>query len=169
VIRDPQIHLADLSRHRLVVGAIARVAGPAGRRLAALVAEMLGHLDLEPGLENGAHQIRQKTASPVSATPSSRARDELLSPLAHRPRRVNPQTTNAYDPYGQIAPPGGVATVAGSGERSFDVTVYRIVTQYGIQIRQDSFFSRYVPVANTRVYGPGTHPPRPYIVIPNTT
>jgi hypothetical protein len=82
---------------------------------------------------------------------------------------TNPKTTFAYDPSGQIAPSGGVTTIAGSGERGFDVTVTRTVEENGRTIRNDSFFSRYVPVGNTIVYGPGTNPPRPYIVIPAQT
>ena len=99
-------------------------------------------------------------------TPQGRKVEAQTSPQTDW---TNPQTTTAYDPTGQIAGPGQVVTVPGSGERGFDVTVYRIVTQYGIQIRQDSFFSRYVPVGDTRVYGAGTNPPRPYNVIPAAT
>jgi hypothetical protein len=40
------------------------------------------------------------------------------------------------------------------------------VTENGNVIRKDSFFSRYVPVGNTIVYGAGRKPPPPYIVIP---
>jgi vancomycin resistance protein YoaR len=79
---------------------------------------------------------------------------------------TDPRTTAAYDPTGAIAKPGQVVTESGSGERGFDVTVYRTVTEDGQVIRKDSFFSRYVPVGNTIVYGPGRKPPPPYIVIP---
>jgi vancomycin resistance protein YoaR len=79
---------------------------------------------------------------------------------------TSPHDENAYDPYGVIAKPGQTVTETGSGERGFDVTVTRTVTQDGVPIRQDSFFSRYVPVGNTIVYGKGTTPPRPYIVLP---
>jgi vancomycin resistance protein YoaR len=79
---------------------------------------------------------------------------------------TEPGTTYAYDPTGAIARPGQVVTEPGSGERGFDVTVHRTVTENGAVVRRDSFFSRYVPVGNTIVYGAGRKPPPPYIVIP---
>jgi hypothetical protein len=87
VARDPQIDLADLGRHRLVVGAVARVADTTRRRLATLIAQMLGHLELESGLKNVAHQIGQKAAlaSQRNAVLTS-ARDQPLGPLTHRLR-----------------------------------------------------------------------------------
>jgi hypothetical protein len=87
IARDPQLHLADLGPHRLVVGAVAGVTDPAGRRLATLVPEMLGHLHLEPGLKDVAHQIGQQAAfaGQRDAVLTS-ARDQLLGPLAHRRR-----------------------------------------------------------------------------------
>src|SRR5205823_14328553 len=40
---------------------------------------------------------------------------------------TSPKTGYAYDPTGQVAPPGRSVTVAGSGDRGFDITVYRNV------------------------------------------
>jgi vancomycin resistance protein YoaR len=98
-------------------------------------------------------------------TPQGRKIESVTSPQTNW---RDPTTGNAYDPSGQIARPGQVVTMPGSGERGFDVTVSRTVTQNGDVIRKDSFFSRYVPVGNTIVYGPGRKPPPPYIVIPAT-
>ncbi len=96
-------------------------------------------------------------------TPQDRKVASETSPQANW---TAPRTTYAYDPTGAIARPGQVVTEPGSGERGFDVTVHRTVTEGGKVIRKDSFFSRYVPVGNTIVYGPGRKPPPPYIVIP---
>ena len=51
---------------------------------------MLGHLDLEPGLQNVAHQIRQQAAlTGERDAVLTRLSDQLLGPLTHRPRRTN--------------------------------------------------------------------------------
>ena len=34
--------------------------------------------------------------------------------------------------------------------------------------REDEFFTRYTPENPTTVYGPGGHPPGPYIVLPTS-
>jgi len=80
---------------------------------------------------------------------------------------TNPKTGYAYDPTGQVAAPGRRVTMAGSGERGFDVTVYRKVYEHGKLRLDNTFFSRYIPVGSTVVYGPGAKPPRPYIVLPS--
>ena len=56
----------------------------------------------------------------------------------------------------------------GSHQRGFDVTVDRTVTKNGEVLRRDSFLSRYIPVGDTAVYGPGRKIPGPYFVIPTT-
>jgi vancomycin resistance protein YoaR len=75
-----------------------------------------------------------------------------------------PQTSYAYDP---AAPRGSVTTVGGSHEQGFDITVYRKVLEHGKVIRKDSFTSSYIAVGDTKVYGPGTHPPRIDFVLPS--
>jgi vancomycin resistance protein YoaR len=76
---------------------------------------------------------------------------------------TDPKLAYALDP---SAPRGSVRTVAGSGERGFDVDVSRTVTQDGKTIREDSFHSHYIPVGDTAIYGPGRSIPGPYFVIP---
>lgn len=49
---------------------------------------MLGHLDLEAGLQHMPHQIRQQPTLTGQRDPVlTSTRHKLLSPLAHRPRR----------------------------------------------------------------------------------
>jgi vancomycin resistance protein YoaR len=76
----------------------------------------------------------------------------------------DPKMQYAIDP---TAAPGSVSVVAGGG-RGFDVTVHRKVFEHGKLIRQDDFFTRYTPENPTTVYGPGGHPPGPYIVLPTS-
>jgi vancomycin resistance protein YoaR len=75
-----------------------------------------------------------------------------------------PQPSYAYDP---SAPEGSVRTVAGSQQQGFDITVYRKVYEHGKVIRRDSFTSNYVAVGDTKIYGPGTDPPRIDFVLPS--
>jgi vancomycin resistance protein YoaR len=77
----------------------------------------------------------------------------------------DPTKTYALDP---AAPAGSVRLVTGSHAQGFDVTVYRTVVQRGKTIRKDSFASRYIPVGDTEIYGPGQSIPGPYFVIPTT-
>jgi vancomycin resistance protein YoaR len=76
----------------------------------------------------------------------------------------SPQTSYAYDP---AAPRGSVRTVSGSHEQGFDITVFRKVYERGKVIRKDSFTSSYIAVGDTKIYGPGTHPPRVDFVLPS--
>ncbi len=85
VTRHPQADLADLGLDRVGRRPVARVRRPAALTGVTLIAQMLGHLDLETGLEHLAHQPRQQT--PVAgqlhalvAGPSN----QQLSPVAHR-------------------------------------------------------------------------------------
>lgn len=75
VARDPQLDLADLGRHRLVIGAVTPATRPTA--LGALmrpVTEVLGHLDSSPVCNTCRIRSVSSPPSPVSATPSSRAR-----------------------------------------------------------------------------------------------
>jgi vancomycin resistance protein YoaR len=76
----------------------------------------------------------------------------------------SPQTSYAYDP---AAPRGSIRTVAGSHAQGFDITVFRNVYERGKLIRKDSFTSSYIAVGDTKIYGPGTHPPRVDFVVPS--
>ena len=77
----------------------------------------------------------------------------------------DPTKTYALDP---AAPAGSVRLVTGSHAQGFDVTVHRTVVERGKTIRKDSFASRYIPVGDTAIYGPGRTIPGPYFVIPTT-
>jgi hypothetical protein len=61
VPRHPQVDLADLGLDRLGVMPVAAVARPSTRRIVAFVAEMIGHLDLQAGLQNLAHERGEQT------------------------------------------------------------------------------------------------------------
>ena len=77
---------------------------------------------------------------------------------------TQPQLQYAIDP---SAPPGSVRTAAGGGP-GFDVNVHRKVFQDGKLLREDDFFTRYVPQNPTAIYGPGKTPPGPYFYLPSS-
>ena len=77
-----------------------------------------------------------------------------------------PTVTYALDP---AAPAGSVRVERGDHQAGFDVTVSRTVKGAdGRVIREDAFTSRYIPVGDTWVYGPGRKIPGSYFVIPST-
>ena len=57
-------------------------------------------------------------------------------------------------------------TSSGDYQSGFDVTVSRTVYEHGDVLRKDAFPSRYIPVGPTRIYGPGTNPPRVDFTLP---
>jgi vancomycin resistance protein YoaR len=77
----------------------------------------------------------------------------------------SPQLTYALDP---AAPRGSMRMERGDHQSGFDITVYRTVTKGGETLLRDAFTSRYIPVGDTAVYGPGRTIPGPYFVIPTT-
>ena len=77
---------------------------------------------------------------------------------------TKPKMQYAIDP---TATPHSVTVVAGGGP-GFDVNVHRKVYEHRKLIREDDFFTRYTPENPTTVYGPGGHPPGPYIVLPTS-
>ncbi len=77
---------------------------------------------------------------------------------------TQPKLQYAIDP---SAPPNSVRTAAGGGP-GFDVNVHRKVFQDGKLLRQDDFFTRYVPQNPTAIYGPGKTPPGPYFYLPSS-
>jgi vancomycin resistance protein YoaR len=77
---------------------------------------------------------------------------------------TQPRLQYAIDP---SAPRGSVRTAAGGGP-GFDVNVHRKVFQNGKLLRQDDFFTRYVPQNPTAIYGPGKTPPGPYFYLPSS-
>jgi vancomycin resistance protein YoaR len=82
------------------------------------------------------------------------------------------ETTNYTQPTLQYAvdpsaPPNSVRTAAGGGP-GFDVSVHRKVFERGKLIREDDFFTRYVPQNPTAIYGPGRTPPGPFFYLPTS-
>lgn len=77
---------------------------------------------------------------------------------------TQPKLQYAIDP---SAPPRSVRTAAGGGP-GFDVNVHRKVFQKGKLLREDNFFTRYVPQNPTAIYGPGRTPPGPYFTLPSS-
>jgi vancomycin resistance protein YoaR len=77
---------------------------------------------------------------------------------------TQPRLQYAVDPG---APPNSVRTAAGGGP-GFDVTVHRTVYQKGKVLREDDFFTRYVPQNPTAIYGPGRKPPGDFFYLPTS-
>jgi vancomycin resistance protein YoaR len=77
---------------------------------------------------------------------------------------TQPTLQYAVDP---SAPPNSVRTAAGGGP-GFDVNVHRKVYERRKLIREDDFFTRYVPQNPTAIYGPGRKPPGPYVYLPTS-
>jgi len=77
---------------------------------------------------------------------------------------TQPQLQYAVDPG---APPNSVRTAAGGGP-GFDVNVHRTVYQKGKVLREDDFFTRYVPQNPTAIYGPGRAPPGDFFYLPSS-
>jgi vancomycin resistance protein YoaR len=89
---------------------------------------------------------------------------KVVSSTGPRVNFRSPETSYAYDP---AAPSGSVRTAGGSHQQGFDITVFRKVFERGKLIRKDSFTSNYVAVGDTKIYGPGTDPPRVDFVLPS--
>ncbi len=85
VARHRQIDLADLGLDAFGRRPVARVRRPASLGGMTLVAQMLGHLDLQAGLEHLAHQTRQQppVAGQLHAL-STRPGHQMLGPVLHR-------------------------------------------------------------------------------------
>jgi hypothetical protein len=83
--RHLQLDVADLGDDGLRIRPVARVPGVAALDSVTLRAEMVGHLDLQPGLEHLTHERGQQpvVASQLDAVMAG-AIDELGCPLAHR-------------------------------------------------------------------------------------
>jgi vancomycin resistance protein YoaR len=87
---------------------------------------------------------------------------EVVSSTSAPTNYTQPRLQYAVDP---AAPPGSVRHAEGGGP-GFDVNVHRKVYERGKLIREDDFFTRYVPQNPTAIYGPGTTPPGPYFTLP---
>ena len=82
---DPQIDLADIGCDRLRVAAVAAVARRRTFDRVAFIADVVGHLDLQAGLQHPAHQRRQQAVvtGQLDALAASSGH-QLLSPGPHR-------------------------------------------------------------------------------------
>jgi vancomycin resistance protein YoaR len=75
-----------------------------------------------------------------------------------------PKLQYAVDP---SAPPNSLSHAEGGGP-GFDVTVHREVYERGTLLREDDFFTRYVPQNPTAIYGPGRKPPGDFFYLPTS-
>jgi vancomycin resistance protein YoaR len=87
---------------------------------------------------------------------------KVVSSTSEPTNYTQPRLQYAVDP---SAPPNSVSTAAGGGP-GFDVNVHRKVFERGKLIRQDDFFTRYVPQNPTAIYGPGRTPPGEFFYLP---
>ena len=85
VARHPKIDLADLGGDPLGRRAVAGVARPSALQSVALIAQMVCHLDLKPGLKHLAHQPRQQAAVAGQLhTLGAGTLNQKLGPVLHR-------------------------------------------------------------------------------------
>jgi vancomycin resistance protein YoaR len=94
-------------------------------------------------------------------TPQGR---KVVSTTSSPSNYTQPSMQYAIDP--NAAP--GSKTVAAGGGPGFDVNVHRKVFEHGKLVREDDFFTRYTPENPTTIYGPGGHPPGPYVILPTS-
>jgi vancomycin resistance protein YoaR len=94
----------------------------------------------------------------------TKQRRRVVSSTSTPTNYTSPRLQYAVDP---SAPPNSVTTTSGGGP-GFDVNVHRKVFQDGKLLREDDFFTRYVPENPTAIYGPGRTPPGPYFYLPTT-
>ena len=86
------------------------------------------------------------------------------SSTSARTNFTQPRLQYAVDPG---APRNSVRTAAGGGP-GFDVNVHRTVYEKGKVLREDDFFTRYVPQNPTAIYGPGRTPPGDFFYLPSS-
>ncbi|HEY6963507.1 MAG TPA: VanW family protein [Gaiellaceae bacterium] len=119
--------------------------------------------DLKHGLLIKTSYTDQTLTFTVYGTPEGRRVVAHTGPETHW---TSPSMNYAVDP---SAPRGSVKVVNGTGEQGFDVEVSRkVYAASGKLLRSDVFKSHYIPDSPTTVYGPGTTPPGPYIVLPTS-
>jgi vancomycin resistance protein YoaR len=94
----------------------------------------------------------------------TKQRRKIVSSTSGTTNYTQPRLQYAVDP---SAPPNSVRTASGGGP-GFDVNVHRKVYERGKLIREDDFFTRYVPQNPTAIYGPGRTPPGPFFYLPAT-
>ncbi|HYY76758.1 MAG TPA: VanW family protein, partial [Gaiellaceae bacterium] len=87
---------------------------------------------------------------------------KVVSTTSEPTNYTTPRLQYAVDP---SAPPKSLRH-AGGGGPGFDVNVHREVYERGKLIREDNFFTRYVPQNPTAIYGPGREPPGDFFYLP---
>ena len=120
--------------------------------------------DLKHGLLIKASHTDQTLTFTVFGTPEGR---RVVSHTGRQVKWTSPGMNYAIDP---TAPRGSMKVVTGTGEKGFDIEVWRkVYGRSGKLLRSNVFKSHYIPDSPTTVYGPGRTPPGPYIVLPTTT
>jgi vancomycin resistance protein YoaR len=120
--------------------------------------------DLKHGLLIKASYTDQTLTFTVYGTPEGR---RVVSHTSAQTNWTSPGMNYAIDPN---AARGSVKVVKGTGEQGFDIQVTRkVYDRDGRLLRSNLFKSHYIPDSPTTVYGPGGHPPGPYIVLPTST
>jgi vancomycin resistance protein YoaR len=120
--------------------------------------------DLKHGLLIRASYTDETLTFTVYGTPEGR---RVVSHTSPQTNWTSPGMNYAIDPN---APRGSVKVVKGTGEQGFDIEVTRkVYDRSGRLLRSNLFKSHYIPDSPTTVYGPGGHPPGPYIVLPTST
>jgi vancomycin resistance protein YoaR len=89
---------------------------------------------------------------------------KIVSSTSEPTNYTQPRLQYAVDP---SAPPNSLSYAEGGG-RGFDVNVHRKVYERGKLLREDDFFTRYVPQNPTAIYGPGRTPPGDFFYLPTS-
>ncbi|MGH3047422.1 MAG: VanW family protein, partial [Gaiellaceae bacterium] len=89
---------------------------------------------------------------------------KVVSSTSEPTNYTAPKLQYAVDP----SAPAKSLRHAGGGGPGFDVNVHREVFERGKLIREDDFFTRYVPQNPTAIYGPGRKPPGDFFYLPTS-
>jgi vancomycin resistance protein YoaR len=89
---------------------------------------------------------------------------KVVSTTSEPTNYTAPRLQYAVDP---SAPAESLRHAEGGGP-GFDVNVHRKVYERGKLIREDDFFTRYVPQNPTAIYGPGRKPPGDFFYLPTS-
>jgi vancomycin resistance protein YoaR len=89
---------------------------------------------------------------------------KVVSSTSEPTNYTAPKLQYAVDP----SAPAKSVRHAGGGGPGFDVNVHRKVYERGKLIREDDFFTRYVPQNPTAIYGPGQKPPGDFFYLPTS-
>ncbi len=89
---------------------------------------------------------------------------KVVSSTSEPTNYTAPKLQYAVDP----SAPAKSLRHAGGGGPGFDVNVHREVFERGKLLREDDFFTRYVPQNPTAIYGPGRKPPGDFFYLPTS-